>query len=172
SNNTASYFGGGIRVVGTGSVLTLVNTTVSGNSNADRDGGGIHFGGASLTLINSTISGNASTGGTSLGGGIRFGAGTFYSYNSTIVGNTATLGGNVSGAGATAASGGSALATGGVADDINTTIEQATNSFFGSNVIVTDGIANLNNQGTDNLLLSDLADNGGMVQTHRPQAGS
>src|SRR5690606_28030576 len=31
---------------------------------------------------------------------------------------------------------------------------------------------NLNNQGTANLLLIDLADNGGFVQTHRPQAGS
>ncbi len=194
SGNTSSTFGGGIRIVGSGGTLNLINSTVSGNTTtgASAHGGGIQYGATgSLTIINSTISGNAATGATSLGGGLRITSGTAFIYNSTIVGNASTdagggvhangndtfvntvVAGNTSGAGATAGASGSPLATGGTADDVGGTIETATNSYFGSNVAIATNNSSLNNQGTSNLLLGNLANyNGSAIQTHRPQTGS
>ncbi|MDE3739996.1 Ig-like domain-containing protein [Pseudomonas resinovorans] len=193
SGNTSNTFGGGIRVVGSGGTLTMLNSTVTGNTTtgAGAHGGGLQFGGTGgLTIINSTFSGNAALGAGSLGGGIRVTSGTSFIYNTTVVGNAASgsgggihangtdtlvntvVAGNTSGAGAAAAIGGSPLATGGIADDVDSTVETATNSYFGSNVGITTASGVLNNQGTANLLLGNLANNGGSVQTHKPQAGS
>ena len=193
SGNSSVSFGGGLRIVGGGGTLNLINSTVTDNvtTGTGAHGGGIQFGGSVLTVVNSTISGNAATGATSLGGGLRITSGTSYVYNSTIVGNAAAgsgggvhangndtfvntvVAGNTSGAGATAAVGGSPLATGGIADDVGSTIEMATNNYFGSNVIITDNDNSLNNQGTANLLLGNLAyHNGNHHLTHRPLAGS
>ncbi|MFC4864763.1 Ig-like domain-containing protein [Pseudomonas sp. MAHUQ-62] len=193
SGNTSNTFGGGIRVVGAGGTLTMLNSTVTGNTTtgAGAHGGGLQFGGTGgLTIINSTFSGNAALGAGSLGGGIRVTSGTSFIYNTTVVGNAASgsgggihangtdtlvntvVAGNTSGAGAAAAIGGSPLATGGIADDVASTVETATNSYFGSNVSITTASGVLNNQGTANLLLGNLANNGGSVQTHKPQAGS
>ena len=69
-----SDFGGGIATSGT---LTLIDSTVSGNST--RNGGGIS---GAVTLIRSTVSGNSATG---WAGGI-YGSGTFT--NSTISNNS------------------------------------------------------------------------------------
>ncbi|MEH6565831.1 MAG: Ig-like domain-containing protein [Halopseudomonas sp.] len=192
SGNTSSTFGGGIRNVGSGATLNLINSTVNGNSTtgAGAHGGGIQVSG-DLTIINSTISGNTAAGASSFGGGLRITSGTAFIYNSTIVGNASAgagggisaqgtdtfvnvvVAGNTSGAGATAGAGGSPLATGGSADDVAGTVESATNSYFGSNVFIANNTASLNNQGTANLLLGDLAyNNGGDIQTHALLAGS
>lgn len=93
--NHATYYGGGIYNEGR---LTLIDSTVSGNSSASdiySNGGGIYSYGARarVTLTNSTVSGNSS----------RFGAGVFNDEGalvvkeSTIAGNTALGGGNGAG---------------------------------------------------------------------------
>ena len=103
SGNTATLNGGGI--FGNGSV-TLTNSTVSGNTsnNAFGSGGGI-FGNGSVTLTNSTVSGNTLIGFVTFGGGI-LSNGVVTLTNSTVSGNTA---GNISGAGAGIYSNGSSL---------------------------------------------------------------
>ncbi|WP_166838575.1 Ig-like domain-containing protein [Rheinheimera pleomorphica] len=191
--NSSTSFGGGLRIVGNASNLTLINSTVSGNttSGASAHGGGIQFDSTeTLTLVNTTISGNAALGAGAVGGGLRVTSGTANLYNSTLVGNAAAsaggglsangtdtvinsvIAGNTAGADAAAGAAGSALASGGVPDDVNGTIEIASHSFFGSNAIITTDTSSLNNQGTSELLLTDLADNGGVVLTHQPLAGS
>lgn len=193
AENSSSAFGGGIRIVGANGTLHVINSTVSGNTTTggSQHGGGIQYGGTGgLTIVNSTISGNAVLGNGSLGGGLRITSGIAYVYNTTIVGNASTdqgggvhangtdtfvntvVAGNTSGAGAVAAVDGSPLATGGTADDVGGTLERATNSYFGSNITITTDINSLNNQGTANLLLGNLMDNGGLVHTHKPQPGS
>ncbi|WP_116811976.1 Ig-like domain-containing protein [Steroidobacter cummioxidans] len=197
SNNSSANFGGGVRVVGPGGSLNVINSTITGNRTAGSGshGGGIQFGGSgTMTIVNSTISGNAAMGSGSLGGGVRVTPGSgdvAYIYNSTIVGNAAESGGggvhagrtetiantvvagNVSGAGSQPAVGGSSLATGGSPDDVADVLDVAMHSYFGSNVTITADTGSLNSQGTGNLLLGDLAfNNGGHVQTHKPQIGS
>jgi hypothetical protein len=195
SGNSSRSYGGGIRIVDPGGTLSLINSTVSGNTTTGpaAHGGGIHFAGSNgLTVVNSTISGNAVTGAASSGGGLRVSASaTSHVYNSTIVGNASTdrgggvsaeghdtlvntvVAGNTSGVGATAATGGSPLATGGVADDVSGTIETAKHGYFGSSATITTDSGSLNNQGTDSLLLGNLARaTGALVMTHAPQAGS
>jgi len=193
SGNTSSAFGGGIRIVGNGGTLALLNSTVSGNSTtgAGAHGGGLQFGGGHpLIIINSTFSGNSALGAGSFGGGIQISSGASFLYNTTVVGNASSstggginangsdtfvnvvVAGNTSGTGASAALGGSPLASGGSADDVGGTVESVTNSYFGSNVSIGAGIGVLNNQGTGNLLLGNLSNNGGTVLTHKPLAGS
>lgn len=194
SGNTTNTFGGGLRILGENGMLNLINSTVSDNrtTGAGMHGGGIQYaGGLGLNIINSTISGNAVTGDNAIGGGLRITSGTSYIYNSTIVGNAASdtgagvsaeglsdtfvntvVAGNTAGAGAIPGTSGSPLASGGSPDDVSGTIETGTNNYFGTTVTVATDNNNLNNQGTDSLLLGDLADNGGSVQTHRPQVGS
>ena len=82
-------FGGGIRNLG-GSV-TLITSTVSGNT-AARGGGISNDSGGTLTLTNSTVSGNRAT--TSVGGGIyNSPGGTLILTNSDITGNEAPFDG-------------------------------------------------------------------------------
>ncbi len=89
SGNTGSTFGGGIFNTGNGK-LTLVNSTVFGNSS--KTGGGI-FNTSTLTLINSTISGNIASG---AGGGIYdFAIQTTTITFCTIYDNTANHGGGI-----------------------------------------------------------------------------
>ncbi|MEM9222918.1 MAG: CSLREA domain-containing protein, partial [Pseudomonadota bacterium] len=83
--------GGGIRTLAD---LTLLNTTVSGNSTTgdNSEGGGI-YGFSAVTLINSTISGNSTAGSGSEGGGIfsaEFGGSGITLTNSIVLGNTTT----------------------------------------------------------------------------------
>ncbi len=198
SNNSSIGYGGGLRVVGANGSLDLINSTIVGNSTngSGAHGGGIQFGGSSnMRVVNSTISGNAIRGTGSFGGGIRVspGSGDAFIYNSTVVGNASVaagggggvhagsnetivntvVAGNVSGAGSQAAVGGSPLASGGSPDDVAGAIEVAMNSYFGSNVTITADTGSLNNQGTGNLRLDNLAfNNGGYVETHKPQIGS
>lgn len=98
SGNTSASFGGGIRAIGT-ATLNLVNSTIADNTTTGvaQHGGGVQFSGPLLTIVNSTISGNAASGATSLGGGLRITSGTSFVYNSTIVGNAAAdSGGGIS----------------------------------------------------------------------------
>jgi Domain of unknown function (DUF4347) len=76
--------GGGIQNFG---ILTLNNSTVSGNMASGGFGGGIYNGGT-LTLNNSTVSGNTAR---FEGGGILNDSGTLTLNNSTVSGNTATF---------------------------------------------------------------------------------
>ena len=192
SNNVNASSGGGISI--NGGVLHVINSTISNNltTGTEVTGGGIRYTGPDLLLVNTTISGNQADDSQAEGGGLSITSGSFAAvYNSTIVGNASTnvgggvladgtndifvntvIAGNTAGAGATAAVGGSPLATGGAASDVIGTIEVATNSFFGTNTAITTDTNSLNYQGTLNLLLGDLADNGGMVMTHLPMNGS
>ncbi len=73
-----------------GGTLTLTNSTVSGNSSTQGDGGGIYNVAGTLTLTNSTVSGNSAT----QGGGI-VNQGMLTLTNSTVSGNSATQGGGI-----------------------------------------------------------------------------
>ncbi len=88
TGNTAGG-GGGISFY-QGHDLTIVNTTVAGNS-ALYDGGGVLFyGGNDLTIRNSTISGNNTTDSSGDGGGLyTYASGTTTIDNSTIADNHA-----------------------------------------------------------------------------------
>jgi hypothetical protein len=87
SGNSSDYSGGGIFNYRY-TTLTITNSTISGNS-AYYSGGGI-FGYGTLTITNSTISGNSARG----GGGIRSYAILTIS-NSTISGNSAIGGAGI-----------------------------------------------------------------------------
>ena len=83
------YYGGGIT---NSSALSIINSTISGNS-SDSQGGGIYNQrGGALTIINSTISGNSAN----YGGGIYNECGIVTVTNSVISGNSAdTRGGGI-----------------------------------------------------------------------------
>ncbi len=83
--------GGGILISG---ALTLVNSTVAGNSASGGSGGGISIGsGARLDLVGSTVSGNVAQASFASGGGIHMVAETdLAAVNSTISGNSAIAG--------------------------------------------------------------------------------
>ena len=98
SNNSAFVWsGGGISNSGSLSTLTLVNSTVSGNT-SEKDGGGI-FSGGTLNLTNSTVSNNTVF--ESTGGGIA------NTGNMKLVNTTITANDDAGGAGGVENSGGS-----------------------------------------------------------------
>ena len=105
--------------------LTLTNSTVSGNS-ALHDGGGIDNVDGTVTLTASTVSGNNATHG--VGGGIDNVRGTMTLTNSTISGNSASAGGGIANSGTltltnSTVSGNSVLRfAGGIANYDNTTL--------------------------------------------------
>jgi hypothetical protein len=75
-----------------GGTLTLVNSTLTGNT-ATNGGGIANSNGGTLTLTNSTLSGNAAT---NAGGGIfNDNMGTLMLSNSTLSGNSAARGGGI-----------------------------------------------------------------------------
>jgi hypothetical protein len=81
-------------------VLTLINTTVSGNTATDGYGAGIFNSGSSstVTLRNTTVSGNTAQGGAGcVGGGGIHNQGTLDVVNSTVSGNTGPPNGQVGG---------------------------------------------------------------------------
>jgi parallel beta-helix repeat protein len=87
SNNVAGSDGGALCANGDGAlVLTLNNVEITGNTAKD-DGGGLYFYNGTLTIVDSTISGN--TADDDDGGGIRLEDGTLTIVDSTISGNTA-----------------------------------------------------------------------------------
>jgi hypothetical protein len=74
-----------------GNDLTLVNCTVTGNTNTGQNGGGIQDFFGYLTMQNSTITGNSAPSG---GGIYDWGGGAYISY-STVSGNTGSKGGGI-----------------------------------------------------------------------------
>jgi hypothetical protein len=93
SGNSTALDGGGIRS-GTFKApggVTVINSTISGNS-ASGGGGGIAIYYGGLTIVNSTISGNS---GGDAGGGIANYTGGVHVANSTISGNSAASGGGI-----------------------------------------------------------------------------
>jgi hypothetical protein len=88
SGNSAAR-GGGIMNDGN-AVLTLIDTTVSGNT-AAQDGGGVANVGGFVTITNTTVANN----GASSGGGVSDISGTVKVTNSTITGNSANTGGGI-----------------------------------------------------------------------------
>jgi predicted outer membrane repeat protein len=95
TGNSAAATGGAIRLSSStgANVVTLTNTTLSGNTGTA--GGGVYvLNGGSLTINNSTLNNNVAS--TAGGGGIRVGSGTLTLSNSTISGNiAATTGGGI-----------------------------------------------------------------------------
>jgi hypothetical protein len=89
--------GGGIFNDSHSAVLTVSGSTISGNYAGW--GGGIFNYNGTVTLLNTTISGNTASGNTDVGrgGGIfnESGYGDLTLRNSTVTGNTATLGGGI-----------------------------------------------------------------------------
>ena len=148
SQQNAAGYGGGISA---SAILTLTNTTISGNS-AGRDGGGIIGSGTSsivLTIESCTIVGNTATGS---GGGLdRFSATNPVNLHNTIVANN--------------------TATGTGPDIFGTVISQ------GYNLIKDTTGATITGDTTGNIhfqdpVLGPLADNGGPTQTHVLLSGS
>ena len=185
TGNHSAGSGGGITNAGT---LTVTNSTFSFNT-TERDGGGISSNDGQIVLNNVTLSGNEAV---DEGGGVFIVNGSSHDLtNVTVSGNEANDGGGFAVAG---------LGTG--VDLTNVTIANNTanndgggiyNGFGQANIDVTATIvsgntatnndANVrsthidemgsNSIGDDpNLMLGDLADNGGPVQTHALLPGS
>jgi hypothetical protein len=160
-NNTAATSGGGLATGGLNEHVTLIGTTISGNTAsgkwASNGGGGAFIYGGSLTMQNCTVSGNTA---------VRDGGGIFITPNTlceidfvTATGNTAARGGGLSLQGAVGA--------------INNTIvcgntATADNNVFGA-IPTPGGAHNLINQ---DAMLGALADNGGPTPTHALLTGS
>lgn len=93
--NAARNSGGGLRIVNSGTTLTLTNSTVAHNT-ADSDDGGGGFSitsNAAVTLVNATVARNADTSGGGVGGGgIGKGTGTLTLINTLVALNTAVFG--------------------------------------------------------------------------------
>ena len=188
-----SQASGGINNGPSGTV-TLTDSTVSGNTG--DNGAGIYSSGVMLTLINSTVNGN-STGG-SPGGGIFLQASTATITNSTFSGNSAPQGGGIftssrdslvtltnstfSGNSA-GLEGGGILAFGGTinlratifdtgSSGANCALDASIASFVSLGSNVADDATCFPNAGTDKvvanngLLLGPLAGNGGPTLTH------
>jgi hypothetical protein len=186
--NAGNNPGGGIRTA-TGSTLTLLESTVSGNS--AKDGAGVYSSG-SLTVDRSTLSGNTASG---KGGGLN-NAGTATVRNSTVYGNSANGGGgiassmtvliahsNITSNNSNNSNGGGLYRNGGaftvqrsiIADNNASSARDCygTPTFQGINIV--ESTPGCNPAGTVIQLdpaLNALADNGGPTLTQMPRAGS
>jgi len=162
--------GGGIWNGGAGA-LTLVSSTVSGNT--AESGGGIFQSGATLMLTNSTVSGNAAN----QGGGIyNDGSGPVTLTNSTVSGNSAGIGSAIllSEVGPFA----SITTTASLIDGACAQQGDVTRTSNGYNIESPGDTCGFDQPGdqanvsVDDLKLAELADNGGLTQTHALGAGS
>ncbi|MCZ7649132.1 MAG: DUF11 domain-containing protein [Planctomycetota bacterium] len=165
-------------------------------------GGAVFNLGATVTILNSTVSGNSATGGSggvNAGDGTGFGGGVFNLngsvtvVNATFANNTAAAGGSVynlaheTGDGVTAANATLVLsnsiladATDGVSEAVNeqragamtATLTATDPNLLESAVVNTGGTANTGGVDVDEAMLTPLGDNGGPTATHLPQAGS
>ncbi|MBX7105660.1 MAG: right-handed parallel beta-helix repeat-containing protein [Gemmataceae bacterium] len=188
AGNSASD-GAGVAALG-GSVLTIENSTVSGNRTATfstSDGGGVYFISpnlpAQITIRNATFSGNTAGG---YGGGI-FVANSFGStapvgiqiQNATIVSNRAFRGGGVGTANSAAIT---VSLTSGIVSGNTSTLAGSSDFIAGgvsaksSAIGSTTGITTYTNLGGNfigaALNLGALASNGGPTQTHALLTGS
>jgi len=157
SGNVATGGTGGGFYIGS-ATATIEAGTLSGNS-ATRSGGGILNGGT-LTIVNSTVSGNSSAGVTDYGGGIA-NSGTLTITDSALSGNSAASGGGISSSGTVTVtdstlSGNSAASGGGISSSGTVTVTDSTLS--GNSAASGGGIFNLND-GTLTITASTLSGN-------------
>ncbi len=91
SGNSAQNGGGGIYLY-SGGVLAIRNSTLSGNSvlSSYYGGGGIHIWDGSVTVLDSTLSGNTAS--SSQGGGIYLYGGVLSAGNTLVAGNASLTG--------------------------------------------------------------------------------
>jgi hypothetical protein len=151
--NAGGSDGGGIYKAG--GVLTVTNSTLSGNS-ADY-GGGIYNADGDLTVSNSTLSGNSAT---TSGGGIYNADGALTVTNSTVSGNSATTsGGGIYNYSSTLNYANTIIANSPIGGDCYNEGMIGTNT----NNLVEDGSCSAGASGDP--LLGDLADNGGPTWT-------
>ncbi len=148
TGNTAGSVGGGIENEGT--LLTVNNSTFTGN--ATPYGGGGIYNATTATVTNSTFNTNSS----SNGGGIFNNYGTLMVTNSTFNNNSASSGGGVSNAVGTLT-----LNNTIVAGNVAPTNPDLSGAYTGSNNLI-----------GGNPLLGPLANNGGPTQTMVPLPGS
>ena len=141
--------GGGIRI--DQNMLTLINTTVSGNLAAN--GGGISINSGTLVISNSTVIRNSAFNG---GGGIFNGSGEIILSNSIVAGNTAPIDQELQTYGTLTSRGHNLF---GVNGDSGVTV--------GTVLLATDLILDL----SISTVIDPLADNGGPTQTHLPVIG-
>src|SRR6266545_1535721 len=159
---------------GLGLYVSIVNSTISGNS-AGTSGGGIYGEGLDdLSIVNSTISGNSA--GTS-GGGIYNVNSSLHVANSTITGNSAGSGGGIYNEGSLGASvveiSNKILNAGASGENIFN--NGGTVTSHGYNLSSDDGGGYLNGPGDQintDPLLGPLQDNGGPTSTHALLPGS
>ncbi|MGF7086153.1 hypothetical protein M2148_003123, partial [Lachnospiraceae bacterium PF1-4] len=90
--------GGGMYVAGSGSSVTIKNTTIRNNTALGRwadyqSGGGLYIKNATVTATDTTIAGNSGTSSSSVGGGICLDGGTIDMTNGIIDGNVAAKAG-------------------------------------------------------------------------------
>ncbi|MEM6446537.1 MAG: choice-of-anchor Q domain-containing protein [Cyanobacteria bacterium P01_D01_bin.123] len=179
-NNNASSAGGIANL--RGASLTLVSSTLSGNSSTFSGGGINNLG--SLEIVNSTLSGNSSS---TAGGGISAASNTVTEIrNSTLVGNTANAGGGIQSFAGSSVIVSSSLISGNTATSNGNEIynsgsltansqnlfghggQSNAQAFVGFSPEVSD--INATSDGIDNALTdildTNLAANGGPTQTH------
>ncbi|MFN8619575.1 MAG: right-handed parallel beta-helix repeat-containing protein [Chloroflexota bacterium] len=91
-------FGGALYAIGTGNVLTIVDSTFSGNVAAgttNGQGGAVVSDQGTITIRRTLFSGNKATGADSAGGAISFESSTATVEDSTFTGNHAEAGGAI-----------------------------------------------------------------------------
>jgi CSLREA domain-containing protein len=170
--NTAGARGGGVHNLG---ILSVQNSTVSGNRVNDGVGGGIASdGGSDLRILSSTISGNSAT---STGGGI-YSAGSAIIAGTTVAGNNAGSGGAIfhdSAAGGTVSLWNSIVARSGASGDAcaGTVIDPGSSNVTGNlSDDASCGFAPGQGVMSTDPLLAPIANNGGPTDTRALREGS
>ena len=176
SNNTSNFRGGGISNISNGTV-TIANSTISGNT--APNGGGLRNTGT-MTVTNSTISGNTAT--TNGGGIYNTGTTTLTIANSTIAYNSASNAGGISNASNTSTVTVSNSIVAGNTATTNTEAANNSGTFTsnGNNLVGQSGSAgsfptvasDITVSGLISTVLSPVANNGGLTQTHALVASS
>ena len=163
-NQVSFGAGGALRNRGT---LTLVDSTLRGNSSVSRGGGIYNHSGGVLRVTNSTLSGNTDT---VVGGGINNEGGTVVLANVTLTNNSPDGIYNWQGGTFTLANSIVALQSGGGANCAGPTAV----SSGGYNIVgdASCGIASTGDQPSTNPQIGPLASNGGSTRTHALLAGS
>ena len=164
-------FGKGGGIGNTGTLATIIGTTIDNNL-AGNVGGGIHNGpGSEMLILNSTVSGNVTTGSAALAGGGIINHGRMEIHHSTIANNTSGDGGGIFNTAdlglynsIVAANEPSDLAS-----SVSMTFASGNNLFgttpTGVSITTTDIVS-------DDPKISTLEDNGGPTLTHMLKPGS
>ena len=188
ANNTAVDFGGGLSNKGTATIRasTLASNSASLNGGGIINWNW-PSGGATLTVINSTLSGNSSVGSSGYGGGVFNDVNCIATVsNSTITGNVANFGGGIKNygpltlsnnlvAGNTGPSGGQEIwvEVGNWNSQGHNLIGQNNDPGMGDGTILAvPGPTDFTSTTALNTILNPLAANGGPTQTHLLVAGS